>query len=178
MKTIYYVRHGESEGNAADLLMGSKDDLPLTALGERQAHEASPMLRQKPISLIVSSPLKRALRTAQIIAEDIGYKDEILTSPLLAERDFGDLSGKPRKEALAVIDNPDPSWGVETLDQLFERMTKAVEWLRSLPADHILVVGHGGAGMMLRAVIEQTPAADFLQYKSLGHAAVYEFALE
>jgi broad specificity phosphatase PhoE len=177
MKTVYYVRHGESEGNAADLMMGSKDDLPLTAKGEQQAREATPLLKQKPIALIVSSPLKRALRTAQIIATGIGYKEDILTSSLLVERDFGKLSGKPRKEALAVIDDPDPSLGVETLDHLYNRMTKAVDWLRSLPADCILVVGHGGAGMMLRAVIEQTPATDFLQYQSLGHAAVYEFML-
>jgi uncharacterized phosphatase len=178
MKTIYYVRHGESEGNAAGVLVGASMDSPLTKLGEQQAKQAALLLGDKNIELVVSSPLLRALRTAEIIAKEIGYSGQILTDPLLLERDFGEASGLPRKQAFELLDSPNAAKGVESVETFYDRMQQALDWLRALPAERIMVAGHAGAGKMLTAAVNGTPAADFLQYKSLDHAAIYEFTLE
>lgn len=178
MKTIYYVRHGESEGNAAGVLVGATMDSPLTKNGEEQAKSAAPLLADKQIGLIVSSPLVRAHRTAEIIAKELGYKGKIITNDLLKERDFGAASGLPRAQAYELLDSPQGAEGVETVEAFYQRMQQVLAWLRTLPAERIMVAGHAGAGKMLTAAVEGTPAAEFLQYKSLDHAAIYEFTLE
>lgn len=152
-------------------------DSPLTKKGEEQAKSAAPLLKDKGIQLIVSSPLMRAHRTAEIIAKELGYAGEILTNDLLKERDFGEASGLPRARAFELLDSPQGAKGVESVDDFYDRMKRVLAWLRTLPAGCILVTGHAGAGKMLIAAVEGTPAADFLQYKGLDHAAIYQFVL-
>ena len=66
---LYFVRHGESTWNVEGRFQGQLD-APLSDLGVRQAHAvAQRIAREAPPAAIVSSPLSRALRTAQIIGE-------------------------------------------------------------------------------------------------------------
>ncbi|HSE61366.1 MAG TPA: histidine phosphatase family protein [Candidatus Saccharimonadales bacterium] len=176
MKTIYYVRHGESEGNAAGVLVDASLDAPLTTRGERQARQATVLLEGKQIDAIIASPMRRALQTARIIADGLGYKKEVVADALFTERDLGSATGLPREEGLALV-RSGKAVGFETEEQLYDRAMKAIEKLRVLPEDHILVVGHNGMGKMMRLAIEGKPASEFTVGERLEHAKVYEFIL-
>ena len=63
LKPFYFIRHGETEWNRRNIIMGSHD-IPLNELGLQQAHEASRALENESFDIIVSSTKKRAQQTA------------------------------------------------------------------------------------------------------------------
>lgn len=151
MKHLYFVRHGESELNHQRRYSG-RIDTPLTEHGEVQAREAAKQISVDSIDLIVSSPLRRAHRTAEIIAETIGYPTEnILVNDLFVERSLGSIQGKSWDEY-----NEDETLypDMETLAELFERAKAGLAYLQSLRADTILLVGHGSYSRELRTAID------------------------
>lgn len=88
---IIFVRHGETESNTLGLLHG-RTDSPLSETGRRQAARvAARMACETSVRAIYSSPLARALVTA----ETIGHRLSIIpiVRPDLAELDFGDIEG-------------------------------------------------------------------------------------
>lgn len=89
--SIILVRHGETPLNVTCMLQPA--DTPLSANGLAQAQAQAVALRLAGIQLagIVSSDLPRALSTAEAIAAATGLV--VQTTPLLHERNFGDLRG-------------------------------------------------------------------------------------
>ena len=87
---LLLIRHAESTGNRQRRLQG-RADFPLTERGRRQAQELAAALSTQAIRAVHSSPIKRALHTAEAIAGHLGLKVEIETA--LQEYDFGELSG-------------------------------------------------------------------------------------
>ena len=79
---IYTVRHGQTEWNKKGLYQG-KTDVPLNEEGKKQAMLVKEKLKDKKIDLIISSPLKRAKETAEIISD---FKIKIITDSLIVER--------------------------------------------------------------------------------------------
>ncbi len=67
-QSFYFVRHGQTDGNIQHKAMGSQD-VVLNDLGVLQAHQAALLLNNEPITTIVTSPLRRARQTADIIAQ-------------------------------------------------------------------------------------------------------------
>lgn len=92
---IYITRHGETEWNKQDRILG-RTDIPLNETGIRQAQSVAAALPDT-IDLIIASPLKRATKTAQIIAETNGI--EIIYDDRLMEMNFGIYEGEPRTNA-------------------------------------------------------------------------------
>ena len=91
--TLLLIRHGETPLNVARVMQPA--DTPLSANGQAQAVLLAQRLAAgQPLrpAGIVSSDLPRALQTAQAIAAATGLA--ITTSPLLHERNFGDLRGR------------------------------------------------------------------------------------
>ena len=88
--SIILVRHGETALNVARVLQPA--DTPLSERGLAQAEAVAQRLGTLGVAAIVSSDLPRALRTAQAISAATGAAIE--TSPLLQERNFGDLRGQ------------------------------------------------------------------------------------
>jgi broad specificity phosphatase PhoE len=151
MKKLYYIRHGLTEMNVQGRWAGHIET-PLTDVGRAQAKAAGQVAKKHEIDLIVASPLSRALETARIIAKEIGYPaDAIVTSKFVIERDFGSLEGKPYDPDL----NLDGFSDIETDNTLLERAHLALNWLRNLPEENILVVSHGSFGRALRAAIRK-----------------------
>src|SRR5882762_6928889 len=94
MKYLYFCRHGQSQLNLERIYAG-QTDTPLTDLGREQAKLAGDRADGIQPDLIVSSPLVRALETAQIIAGEIGYPlGKIATNDIFKERSLGSLEGK------------------------------------------------------------------------------------
>ncbi|HZP55411.1 MAG TPA: histidine phosphatase family protein [Candidatus Saccharimonadales bacterium] len=148
MKKLYFIRHGESVSNVERWHAG-RIDTPLTERGRQQAREAGKKAKAQKLhfDLIVSSPLSRALETARIIAKEIGYPEkQIKTNPLLVERNYGAMAGKPWAADIdfdGVID-------AETSDELSLRAKEIISWLNQIEVDSILVVCHGSIGRTLR----------------------------
>jgi len=149
--TFYFVRHGESEGNAARVFTGHTDS-PLTARGREQAAAVAEELAQVKFDRIVSSDLSRTRDTAEVIAKRLGKPVEIV--PELREIDVGDRTGKSFDETRGLPNWNDDgfvSWpGGETLDQVLARTLGAIDRLtRESPGKTILIVGHGGVNRIL-----------------------------
>jgi broad specificity phosphatase PhoE len=142
-------------------------DTPLTDHGRAEAKVAGQEAALFGIDLIVASPLVRALETAQIIAGEIGYElSDIITDPLLVERNLGSLQGTPWKLASEDADNhPD----IESLEDLGGRAQRVLNFLQTQDAPNILVVGHGSFALALCDLVgydtngQQLPNAHIVQ---------------
>src|SRR5690349_11276037 len=96
MKTIYFVRHGESQANADGIMAGREWETPLTETGMKQARKAGQFLKGKGIQMIMVSPMERTRRTASIIAEEIGLEpSKLIENDLIMEQGMGKYSGRP-----------------------------------------------------------------------------------
>jgi broad specificity phosphatase PhoE len=149
--SFYFVRHGQSEGNAARVFTGQTDS-PLTALGRQQAAAVADELAKVKFDRIVSSDLSRTRDTAEVIAKRHGLSVEVM--PELREIDVGERTGKNFDETAALPgwnDDGFVSWpGGESLDQVLARTLGAIDRLtRESPGKTILVVGHGGVNRIL-----------------------------
>ncbi len=149
MKQLYVVRHGQSVLNVTRTFAG-RTDTPLTDEGREQAKRAGEKVAKLDIDLIVSSPLIRALETAQIIAESSGYTKDILINEVFVEQALGSLEGKSWDD---VIDEARQT-GIETDAQLAARAKTALDFLRTQPGDNILLVSHGTFIRYLRAAVK------------------------
>lgn len=163
MKSLYFVRHGESEFNRAYKWAGSSDT-PLTPKGHTQAKATGKRAWEKGLKIdaIISSPLSRAIQTAEHIAAELNYpKEKIIILDKLIERSFGKLEGRKDLAATtkyladeAAIDHYE---GVESLADLHERAKEVLSYLDKLEYDNILIVGHGASGRALRRIINSEP---------------------
>lgn len=95
---IRLARHGESEGNFAGSLQGSRFDTPLSARGRRQAEALAARLAEEAIDAVWSSPMVRAKETASIVAAPHGLPLSVDAD--LVEFDWGAWSGRPFDGAL------------------------------------------------------------------------------
>jgi probable phosphoglycerate mutase len=151
MKRLYFMRHGLSEMNVQGLVSGVTES-PLTAEGRAAAKKAGQDTQHLKIDLIVASPMSRALETAQIFAKEIGYSVEnIKISPLLIERNFGELEGAP----FGPVGDRSQILEYEQDDALLARAQQALDWINSLDAESILIVSHGAIGRAIRSLVRE-----------------------
>jgi len=151
---IYLVRHGENVANITKEFSYKKVDYSLTTKGELQAKQTSMFFINKNIDYICSSPLKRAVETAKIIADELNLKYEINES--FREINVGELEGKePNKKTWDVFYKVVENWlgekpemkfpGGENLLQLVGRFrTGIIETIKNKKEKTIIIVGHGG----------------------------------
>ena len=100
---FYFFRHGETDYNVEKRVQGWQD-IPLNSNGIAQAHELANKLSNVKFDCIYSSPLSRALKTAQIVCEKSPTK--IILEDGLKERNLGVFSGKIVRMNEASPDTP------------------------------------------------------------------------
>jgi probable phosphoglycerate mutase len=165
--TVYYIRHGETDWNAAGRLQGHRD-IPLNAKGRGQAAHCGNVLRdllvqegRDPADLdFVSSPLARATRTMELLRPALGLaSDGYRIEPRLVELSFGDWEGS----TIALLHQNDPvrisqrehdKWhfvppGGESYEMVAARMRG---WYDSLERDTV-ATAHGGTARGLMACL-------------------------
>ena len=133
---LLLIRHGESTWNVEHRLPGQLPGIELTATGRAQAQRLAKALTVLPLSAIISSPLARAVETAEYLAQ--GRVLPIQLEPALMDIELGHWSGQNRDELF----QRDPAWtafvhnptvapeDVETFPEVEERAVEAVErWL-------------------------------------------------
>lgn len=162
---LHCIRHGESVYNAEGRIQG-QSDVPLSELGRKQSEAVAAALVGLPIEALYSSPLRRAMETARLIADAVGL--EIQTDPRLKEIDAGIFQDKLRSEleqlypqALARWLSGDPDFvipGGESRRMLARRGCQALEAIRQAGHDEAAVVGHGRALVVtLQALVDFPP---------------------
>ena len=149
---IYLTRHGETEWNIEKRLQG-RGDSPLTENGIQRAKELRDRIKNIDIDVIYSSPIKRALNTANILR---GNKNiDIVTDDRLMEMCFGDYEGKK----IDIIQKENPNWDIklimqgnveicapngENLKEVRERISKLMnKIIAENIGKSILIVTHG-----------------------------------
>jgi broad specificity phosphatase PhoE len=143
-RPFYYLRHGETEANAARIIAGSLD-VDLTALGREQALIAARTLAREPISAVYSSPLRRARETAEPVAEALRLPVTLIAE--IAERNWGDLEGKPRDTRVRG-NRPAGSESIQ------EFRTRVLAGLRRITGGTPLIVAHSGVFRVLCHTLE------------------------
>lgn len=134
------VRHGETDWNALGMLQG-KADIPLNESGILQAEECSEFLKTSQWDVIITSPLKRAKQTAEIINQNIIVP--IVEMKEFSERDYGDAEGMAYEERKSKFpDNIYPNQEERT--SLNKRVIEGIEKINQGYGDNkILLVAHG-----------------------------------
>jgi broad specificity phosphatase PhoE len=147
--TVHLVRHGQTQWNLDGRIQGQTGDIPLTALGRRQAEAAARTLADRPIAAVWSSDLLRAVQTAQPIAAAVGLPVQLDRG--LREQAYGILEGRCTADVLAdtPYDLTDPDVrapGGETMREVYQRIGDTLaERLRENPGQEIVLVSHADA---------------------------------
>jgi broad specificity phosphatase PhoE len=170
--TILLVRHGETEWNRARRYQGWSDS-PLTPEGIAQAAALGRRLCALPEAAaaeIVASPLGRARRTAEIIAECLGRREPLRFDDRLREISLGSWDGMDRRELRTA--NPDLfagegrwEWYFRTPDgETYDGFAgRIAAWLAELGPEPLIVVCHGVVTRVLRGLHAGLPRADALR---------------
>jgi uncharacterized phosphatase len=139
---ICIIRHGETDWNSLGKLQGT-EDIELNDLGREQAGTTASYFETESWDVVVSSPLKRAYETAQIIASRLSIS-KVNVVEEIKERSYGSASGLLPEERRSRF--PD---GIIPDQEDFEHLRKrAMIALNKIAADfkgkRIIVVSHGG----------------------------------
>ena len=149
---LIVVRHGETLYNVQSRFTG-QSDIPLSALGERQAAALGKRLAAEPLATIAASDLQRARVTAQAIARY--HELPVQEDADLREIAFGAWEGSTYDEIMARDADLVQRWlsdptiyappGGETVIQLRDRVAPALQrWRTRYPEATILWAVHGG----------------------------------
>ena len=153
MKTIYFVRHGESTANVGTHF--EDDDIaPLTEKGRGQARLIAERCTKLPVEAFLASPMPRARETAEIISSRIS-KDFELSGDLVERRIPKELFGRKRddQEAREILKEWDNEFFSDTgtFREIHDRAGRVLSMLAEHKAFEILVVTHGFLLRMLFA---------------------------
>jgi broad specificity phosphatase PhoE len=138
---VYLIRHGETEW-ARDGRHTGRTDIPLTETGRTQAGFLLPIFDEVSFSLILSSPLQRALDTARLAG--LGNRVELV--PDLMEWDYGDYEGITTWQIREKI----PDWSIwthpcpngETINEVAARADRVISQARSQEGN-VALFSHG-----------------------------------
>ena len=100
---IIFLRHGQAENNTKKILAGRSPGVNLTETGIKQVEQAGLMLKSLNISKIYSSPIDRALQTAEIVGKHCDL--EITNDDRLIELDMGKFTKMPYEQIFAKHGN-------------------------------------------------------------------------
>lgn len=140
-QSVVLARHGETEWSLS-LRHTGKTDLPLTEAGRRQARALGPRLHAWTFSLVLTSPLQRAVETGRLA----GYGEQAQLRPDLVEWDYGRYEGLTSQQ----IEEIHPNWSLwrdgcpagEKAEDVGRRADRVVTEVRAVDGD-VLIFAHG-----------------------------------
>ena len=148
---IIFLRHGQAENNTKKILAGRSPGVNLTETGIKQAEQAGLMLKSMNISKIYSSPIDRALQTAEIVSKQCDQ--EVILDDRLIEFDMGKFTKMPYDEIFSKHGNVFLKFyqgseevsenDVETFAQVQKRVFEMVDFVLSQNKnENIVLVTH------------------------------------
>ena len=181
MKRLYLLRHGQTEFNVKKLVQG-RCDSPLTDLGRKQAGKAAAWLKDHGVVLdkVVSSPLGRAMDTAQLVATELlGPDAAVDPCEGIIERCYGAFEEGPHDALPTDVWDPGEDlvpFGGEGSRALQERMVGTLTNLMGAEGiETLLAVSHGSAS---RQFIKAAAPEGFELPAKLPNCAIMIFDFE
>ena len=161
---IYIVRHGQTDWNVEGRYAG-RVDVKLNSKGIEQAKITAEKLSGIKFDKVFSSPLKRAIQTAEIICNG-----KINTDERIIERCNGELEGKLKTEIIEKIDFNDPDnikYGIEPITDFRNRINEFLDDItKKYVGKNVLVVTHAGVGIYIKCYFEGEPKdGNYSSYK-------------
>ena len=160
MKTrIFLVRHGATTLSNEDRFAGSTD-VPLGDNGRFQVERLSARLEAAPLTAAYSSPMRRTIETAEVVARPHGLQPTLVDA--LREIDHGHWEGRRRADVQAAFPDEYAAWehdpftcaplGGESGLQVLARALPAMEQIvRRHPGESVLVVSHKATNRLVIA---------------------------
>lgn len=148
---FYLVRHGQTDWNNEHRFQGHRN-IPMNEVGIQQINDLADRIVMEKITFdrMIVSPLDRARKTAEIIADKTHFSGEIIYDEDFIERGCGDLEGEVWSPEL---DLEDPKHNMETIPELCDRAQKAIEKYTFSKDERIMIVSHGAFLTALRTVL-------------------------
>ncbi|NGX45054.1 MAG: putative phosphoserine phosphatase 2 [Chlamydiae bacterium] len=180
---LILARHGQTQWNLEKRYQGSID-VPLTELGRQQARDLGKALNAIPLKAIYTSPLSRAVETAEIIGHPRGLP--LIHDENLKEGSFGSNEGRTIPEVweefAPKLHYLSQYHGSARLDHklvhdqeadrdVITRMTRSLESIGARHPGNVLVISHGGA---IRLLLHHLTGIDFLNLH-IENAKPYHF---
>lgn len=173
---LYIVRHGKTDWNIMGLLQG-QTNIELNEEGINDARKLSKEINLNEIDLCISSSLKRAKQTAEILTNN---KIKIIYDDMIVERGFGDYEGK--KINYDLIENQwnyklnDSSNNIESIEACLIRAKKFLDKIKKEYSNKtILIVSHGSFIKCLHYnIIGYNENTDFLDFFP-KNTTIYEY---
>jgi broad specificity phosphatase PhoE len=189
---LILVRHGETHWNKDGLIQGADSDIELNDTGLEQARRLAVFLRNEPITTVLSSPLRRAIATAEVIAGE--HQLPVKTDEGLKELKVGDLEGVSISNLSTTFSRFLLKWwqdgeamklpNGESLVDLQQRVWKAIDGLMErqktgsdLDTDGTaVVVSHYFVTLAIILKALDLPLEYFIKFKlDLGGVSILEF---
>lgn len=175
VKRVYFVRHGETEGNVGKFFQFS--DTVLTEAGHRGAQALAQRVRHLPLDTLIASHYTRAQQTA-------GYVEEVTRLPIETRESFHEwrhpahIEGILHEEGEGLIYKElhreafwNPEWqpgdGGENCHDVLERIKESLDFLETHTGNEILVVSHGSYVKHLLSYILSNRSEDPQIHKSI-----------
>lgn len=144
MTTVCLVRHGQTNWNKNFLIQG-RENIPLNETGINQAEITGNILKEIDPNwdIIISSPLIRAIHTAEIIKTILNLNTDIIINNQVIERQFGKAEGLTISDEVYAKINSDDFDGLETCKDLQSRSMNAIlDIVKKYQNKKILIVTH------------------------------------
>ena len=168
---LYIIRHGKTDWNALQKLQG-RTDIPLNEEGREMARAAAEEYKDIHFDVCYSSPLCRAVETAEILLE--GRDVPIITDDRLIEMSFGIYEGVEKSFSdpnlpiniifKAPEDYIEAFEGAESFEDLYARtgeFLKEVVYPLLDEGKDVLIVGHGAMNSSIICQVKDIPRKDF-----------------
>ena len=165
---IYVVRHGETEWNAINKVLG-RTDIPLNDKGIEQAYETARLLKDIKIDVFLCSPLCRARQTADAVSAVTGIQYKI--DDRLIEQDFGSFEGINRFDVKYQEAKREYFARYPGGESFFDLAARVFPLIKELGETNALLVTHGGICRIIRNYFEDMGNEEFVQF-SQGNCEV------
>ena len=184
---VVLARHGETVWHADNRYAGGSSDIDLTERGRAQAEQLADWCRTANPDAIFSSPVRRAVETAQICADAIGAELNLVDD--LTEVDFGTAEGRTVAELVeldaGVVDRfradpvACPFPGSEPPERAADRAARALrEIAAAYPGGRVLVVAHNTVLRLGICALIGVPVSRYrVLFPRLDNAALTELAV-
>lgn len=173
---LLVTRHGQTLWNLENKVLG-RTDIPLNEKGFEQALILAETLKQYNIDYIFSSPLKRAMQTAEAVRIKQGESCSLIAEFQLIEQDYGRFEGVDRNSEIYQHEKrryfSRYSDGESFLD-VASRVYPFLKKITSIKAENCLIVSHNGICRMINSYFNEMDNEEFVSF-SLNNCEVIEF---
>jgi broad specificity phosphatase PhoE len=174
MTTLIFIRHGETAWSKGKKhTVRGRIDLPLNKIGEEQATVVAEQLSKENISTVYSSPLKRAVKTAEKVAKPHGIKE--IEHIGFIDLDFGSWQGRLHKDLVEEFPRMYNKWLArpdkmvfphgETLQAVYDRVSETLtDLIKKHKNETIVIVSHGVVLKVVLCYINQVGINKFWDF--------------